>query len=188
MLPRCAWDVSTQVNDGVRIEGHGITSPPPNQPSEKADELWLPVAPTAPPVRRPRNTGAGPTRSTLSARVIAEQAMDEARLGLSSGIGRGDRGGQIDGPRDTGGEEDDAVWCSICSDDATLRCCECEEESGVDNAEPELFCARCFREIHREDPELRSHRPQSALTSKLQKGGGKSPAVKRGNVFGKWRR
>jgi hypothetical protein len=45
-------------------------------------------------------------------------------------------------------EEDIATWCTICNDDATIKCVGCEGE---------LYCARCWRETHA-GMEERGHR------------------------------
>ncbi|KLJ06942.1 hypothetical protein EMPG_17550 [Blastomyces silverae] len=43
-------------------------------------------------------------------------------------------------------------WCCICSDDASIKCIDCDAEL--------LYCARCWREVHVEegDAEERAHR------------------------------
>lgn len=194
------------MTEQVRLEGHGLIARASTPAQEKSGELWLPLAPTAPPVARPgpnnprtiaasSDSSKSPSRGE-AARLLAQQAMDEARLGLggegganvhgrgggggvpaaSAAAGRGARFG--DG-RGGSSELREDSWCCICSEDATLKCRECEAENGGGageggHAEPEeLFCARCFKEIHREDPDMRAHRPQ-ALSGAGARGGGRS--------------
>lgn len=115
-----------------------------------------------------------------AARLVAQQAMDEARLGVG-GCKGGDPGKApfpetSDRVRDRRGrqppdEEESSSWCGICSEDAAVRCRHCEADNGCGDAddEPELFCARCFKEVHRGDPEMKAHRPQ-ALPGEGRKG------------------
>ncbi|CAM9282664.1 unnamed protein product [Scytosiphon promiscuus] len=178
------------VSDQVRLEGHGLigrASPPgPEQPGD----MWLPLAPTGRPQASPaaaaartmrhHQTGNTALDATAAARLVAQQAMDEARLAPGSddfdpkpvrsekgGNAQGKRaaargGGQASGPPGSDQQQQRQIsssWCCICSEDATLRCRACEEESGQD--EPELFCARCFAEVHRGDPEMKHHQAQA---------------------------
>eukprot|EP00752_Nemacystus_decipiens_P016201 g14488.t1 len=146
------------VSDQVRLEGHGLADRASHPVQEQQGDMWLPLAPTG----RPKVSSAGGRTITslstgASAELIVQQAMDEARLDLSSN----DKTSRKDGaekwqqgpPR-----QGSSSWCCVCSEDATLRCKRCEEESGQD--EPELFCARCFKEGHRDDAEMQAHRPQ----------------------------
>ena len=41
------------------------------------------------------------------------------------------------------------VWCAICNEDAVIYCADCDNEP---------FCARCWREGHVEEDDLRDHR------------------------------
>lgn len=191
------------MTEQVRLEGHGLIAPASTPAQGESGELWLPLAPTAPPVARPGHSNAQNVAASSdsnnsasrgeAARLLAQQAMDEARLGLggegdAQNRGRGRAGGvagaagpgaKFGGGGKGGGEgeprEEAVSWCCVCSEDATLRCRECEQENGdgagaVGHAEPELFCARCFKEIHREDPDMKAHRPQGLKGA----GGGRS--------------
>lgn len=203
-----------QVNDQLRLEGHGIIAQhaPIKPSSEDHDELWLPAAPTAKPVvTRPTGYGhiaaAGATSHSIqdddaAARLIAQQALDEARLGLTGQRGDGNDGdparkeseriGEAGGTKrnsglDDGngnGEEAD-LWCSLCSEDAVVRCRQCEEDNDADEAE--LYCAGCYKEVHRSDAEMKSHRPQ-AISRKGggRRGGGALEGFKQG--LRNWRR
>lgn len=167
------------VSDQVRLEGHGITDRASLPLHEPQGDMWLPLVPTG----RPEVFPTGGSKSIAldagaTAGLIAQQAMDEARLDGE------------DSSRKTGVEkqqqhqlrQSSSSWCCVCSEDATLRCKRCEAESGQD--EPELFCARCFKEGHRDDPDMQAHRPQ-ALSRGLE-------AVKEEDVgrkgFRGWRR
>lgn len=46
-------------------------------------------------------------------------------------------------------DTEELPWCIICNEDATIRCIGCDGD---------LFCAPCFKEIHHDDEEYRSHR------------------------------
>lgn len=176
------------MTDQVRLEGHGIVARHSPTKPENGDGLWLPVAPTTKPVvARAAGFGHGAAGATsnpfqdsnTAARLFAQHAMDEARLGLTGQAGGVEKTlplgktGRKSGSECEGSEEEE-LWCCFCSEDAVLRCRQCEEDNEAD--QPELFCARCSREIHRSDPEMRSHRPQTVSkggggTSKGDKGG-----------------
>ncbi|CAM9220225.1 unnamed protein product [Hapterophycus canaliculatus] len=180
------------VSDQVRLEGHGLIDRASSLGQKQPRDMWLPLAPTSRPeassaaaaARKMKHfaTGDGDLDATAAARLISQQAMDEARLqcGNNSFDGRtqlSGRGGNAEGKQaataahgeghisgQTGRQQQQpqpqhsSSWCCICSEDATLGCKLCEEESGQD--EPEVFCARCFAEVHREDPEMKEHQPQ----------------------------
>lgn len=197
--------IPKKMTDQVRLEGHGLIARPVSPLDDKGEGeggFWLPIAPTATPVVVAAYPDAGGVSGGLrnatednnaAARLIAQQAMDEARLGLG---GRGDDGGVLgghggrlvtstgigttsDSANDKhnnkktsrsreGGVDEGESWCCICSDDAVFRCRQCEEDNygggsdgSGDDDDPELFCARCFKEGHRGDPEMQSHRPQA---------------------------
>ena len=42
-------------------------------------------------------------------------------------------------------DEDPKTWCIVCLDDATIRCVGCGDGDGDDG---EVYCARCWREMH----------------------------------------
>lgn len=43
---------------------------------------------------------------------------------------------------------DELPWCTICNEDAKIRCMDCDGE---------LYCNSCFREIHQDDEDYRGH-------------------------------
>lgn len=45
-------------------------------------------------------------------------------------------------------ETEELPWCTICNEDAVVRCKGCDGE---------LFCRGCFKEVHHDDEEYRSH-------------------------------
>jgi len=137
---------SAQATDQVRLEGHGVTDPFTPSKEPKGD-MWLPLAPTGRPKVFPTD-GGGNTRSSdagaaAAARLFAQQAMDEARLDRSGEIEEGATASRGGGRPRQDETCPSSSWCCICSEDATLRCRQCEADTGQD--EPELFCSRCFR-------------------------------------------
>lgn len=46
------------------------------------------------------------------------------------------------------GDTEELPWCTICNEDATIRC---------DGCDGDLFCRGCFKEIH-DDEEYRAHK------------------------------
>ena len=198
-----ARNASIQVTDQVRLEGHGLIAQPVTDSRENIGDLWLPIAPTAPPAVRFVGKGGGIAGATSgghpglggaapSAGLIAQQAIDEARLDMNSEVrGKGGKSAAMTGEKvgdavqQRPSEGPDACsWCCVCSEDAALRCKACEEDKGED--EPELFCARCFREVHRGDPDLQSHRPQTLSRLEDSGKGVKKDGARRGTLG--WRR
>lgn len=164
-----------QVTDQVRLEGHGVTELVSTSVQEPPGETWLPLAPTGRPtvsggsggsMARHYPMGNADLDPGAAAGLIAQQAMDEARLGLGStseGVtpslsGKGGKGHQHQQRQHK--KQASSSWCCICSEDAALQCEQCEAENGQED-EPELFCARCFKEVHGGDPEMEAHRPQA---------------------------
>ncbi|CAN0305545.1 unnamed protein product [Ectocarpus sp. 6 AP-2014] len=169
------------VSDQVRLEGGGLINEASAPVQEKPGEMWLPVAPTGRPKISSPAAGANLGTGAADARLIAQQAMDEARLGLTStgdGFKPASENGKNASHRDrrqaAACPEDEAFsssWCCICSEDASLRCRPCERENGQD--EPELFCARCFKETHRGDSEMEVHQPQALSRARQQEEDGR---------------
>lgn len=181
-----------QVTDHVRLEGHGVTERISAPVQEPPGEMWLPLAPTGRPKVSSGGGGDMARHHPMSnadldpgaaAGLVAQQAMDEARLGLSCTTsegemppfsGQGGKGHQRQQPQHK--KQDSSSWCCICSEDATLGCEQCESENGQED-EPELFCVRCFKEVHRGDHEMEAHRPQ-ALSRGRAAGGEQHPGRK----------
>lgn len=187
----------SQVTDHVRLEGHGVTERISGPGQEPPGEMWLPLAPTSRPTVSGGSGGGVARHHPMSnadldpraaAGLITQQAMDEARLGLgttSEGetpplIGKGGKGHPQQQRQQK--KQDSSSWCCICSEDATLGCEQCEAENGQED-EPELFCVRCFKEVHRGDPEMEAHRPQAL--SRERAAGEKEHAERKG--FRGWR-
>lgn len=61
-------------------------------------------------------------------------------------------------------ETEELPWCTICNEDATIRCNGCDGD---------LFCRSCFKEIHADDEEYREHptksytKPETSKTNDL---------------------
>lgn len=53
-----------------------------------------------------------------------------------------------------GENTEELPWCTICNEDATIRCIGCEGD---------LYCKACFNEIHANDEEYREHRTKKFI-------------------------
>lgn len=161
-----------QVQDEIRLDrgdNNGV-----QQLSEECSIDRLPAAPTATPVLPfavAERLDAAPATPTAS--VVAQQAMDEARLAADATAVASCSQGEMSSPSENMNDGAES-WCCICSDDASVRCRQCEADNQSD--EMELFCHRCFREMHRDDPDIQNHKPQALAVR------GKSSTAERTNL------
>lgn len=51
-------------------------------------------------------------------------------------------------------------WCTICNEDATIRCISCDGD---------LFCKSCFKECHADDEDYRNHQTKPFVPPKESK-------------------
>lgn len=63
-------------------------------------------------------------------------------------------------PEETNDEDEEFPWCTVCNDNATKRCLDCDE----------LFCESCVKKTHRQsgykNHELESYRPSAKAKKK----------------------
>lgn len=57
------------------------------------------------------------------------------------------------------GDTEELPWCTICNEDASIRCIGC----GGD-----LFCGPCFKEIHHDDEEYRQHKTKQYIPKEIK--------------------
>ncbi|XP_055585307.1 abscission/NoCut checkpoint regulator, partial [Uranotaenia lowii] len=58
-------------------------------------------------------------------------------------------------PLDPSEAQDELPWCTICNEDAVIRCMDCEGD---------LFCRGCYKEFHDNDEEYRQHKTEPYKT------------------------
>lgn len=58
----------------------------------------------------------------------------------------------VDSVKPTSADQEELPWCTICNEDAVIRCIGCDGD---------LFCRSCFKEIHANDEEYREHPTKS---------------------------
>lgn len=58
-----------------------------------------------------------------------------------------------------GENTEELPWCTICNEDATIRCIGCDGD---------LFCRPCFKEIHDNDEEYREHQTKKFIPKEKQ--------------------
>lgn len=58
-----------------------------------------------------------------------------------------------------GENTEELPWCTICNEDATIRCIGCDGD---------LFCKGCFNEIHANDEEYREHSTKKFIPNETQ--------------------
>ena len=67
---------------------------------------------------------------------------------------------KVDDHQDNEGDDDELPWCTVCNDNATKRCLDCDE----------LFCESCVKKIHRQSGykshEVEAYRPSAKLKKK----------------------
>lgn len=56
-------------------------------------------------------------------------------------------------------ENEELPWCTICNEDAAIRCIGCDND---------LFCKACFKEIHANDEEYREHRTKQYIPKETE--------------------
>ncbi|KAI9100400.1 hypothetical protein DFS34DRAFT_614484 [Phlyctochytrium arcticum] len=121
----------------VRMRGLRDFNPP--IPAESASQKTTTVSPTS----------SSNTPSSTSKVIKSTNLSDSSSTSIqnSAPLGLPPRPLDLEEFR-SGGDDDIDSWCCICNDDATVRCEECDDDP---------YCARCFREGHQTDPELRRH-------------------------------
>ena len=119
----------------------GIQSPPPS-PTRASPPLKLPDTPSKPPTM-PIDDTKVPRSPAEDLPAAPTFAPNERPVRIKSW---------------TGTDSVPTTWCCICSDDAEVKCLDCDGQ---------IFCPRCWREMHFEEgsSEERRHRAVNLLGS-----------------------
>ncbi|KAJ3036658.1 Abscission/NoCut checkpoint regulator [Rhizophlyctis rosea] len=130
-----------QIHDEVSLEAkHG----PALAPEKHLEERVKSLKEFIPPSTNPEKGGSGDQgTSGKEGGGHSRQAGTAAHHGL----GAPPPVPSVEDLRSGKTEESD-WWCCICNDDGTVQCPECDDD---------VYCDNCFREGHRDDPELRKH-------------------------------
>ncbi|GAB0100489.1 abscission/NoCut checkpoint regulator [Sergentomyia squamirostris] len=84
-----------------------------------------------------------------AARKIAQKYLEESAL--EDNILDPDEKELISSLPPPSKDTEELPWCTICNEDATIRCTDCDGE---------LFCRECFKDIH-DDEEYKAHRTKA---------------------------
>ncbi|XP_052562064.1 abscission/NoCut checkpoint regulator [Culex pipiens pallens] len=86
----------------------------------------------------------------LAVRFLEEAAIDAQNPAKEDGEDE-DVLNNLDIPKplDPAEIEEELPWCTICNEDAVVRCLSCDGD---------LFCRGCFRECHEDDEDYRAHK------------------------------
>lgn len=82
------------------------------------------------------------------AKKMVQKFMEEAAL-PSDSISPDEKEFLESIPKPPKEESEELPWCTICNEDAILRCESCDNE---------LFCKICFKEVHDDDEEYLNHK------------------------------
>ena len=140
-----------------------LPSTPSKDPNPDPDPDPNPTAPSKPSTANPYSA-SNPTDASLAARfasltTAANNALARSSLALPSAptaLPATTKAPNANLKTDTTAYTDDQVetWCSICTDDATLRCVGCDGE---------LYCTNCWMEGHRGEDVGREARGHKAV-------------------------
>ena len=143
-----------------RVQSHALDLDLPSTPSKDPN----PTAPSSPSTATPASTN-NPTDASLAARfasltTAANSAIARSSLTLPSAPTAlpttTTKAPNANLKTDTTTYTDNQIetWCSICTDDATLRCIGCDGE---------LYCTNCWMEGHRGEDAGREERGHKAV-------------------------
>lgn len=100
-------------------------------------------------------TDGSPDEETLAKKIVTKY-LDEAAL-PDSDLTPEEK--EFVNSVKPGENTEELPWCTICNEDATIRCIGCDGD---------LFCKGCFNEIHADDEEYREHRTKKFIPNEKQ--------------------